>query len=391
VIERVDVGLLWELFERFVAADTSARIGENRIDPQDERLAGFARDVAAPTLLDLGGDVSVDALNNVVARFGDDTGDELLLVAYPGIHHGNEMDEPLRARRRQHEGEELWAGLGASQSKAGLAAACAAIRTLQEQGIDPAGRVTIAVSSEASSSHTSAESLYRAFDRLPRGAILMMGTENRVTLGNRGRVDVVVEIHGRATHSSAADTGLNPIPFVAEVQRRLEALPLDTTPHPRLGPRALVPYKLVCGPVVPHTIPSSCTLVIDRRFLPGDDPDAIVGEIADAMADLPVAVRQGNTMLPALVEETAAVVVALQDAARATLGRPLETFYPRYTFDAGYSCALGVPTVMCGPSSAEMAGPELLGEDFVAAERVREAAALYAAAVARIRAKPRAQ
>jgi acetylornithine deacetylase/succinyl-diaminopimelate desuccinylase-like protein len=382
VIDRVDDALLWNLFERFVAADTAARIGENRIDPRDERLAFFARDVAAATLRDFGARVTVDELNNVVARFGEDTGNELLLVAYPGIHHGNEMAWPLRARRREHDGKELWVGLGASQSKAGLAAACVAVRILQEQGVEPAGRVTIAVNSEASSSHRSAESLYRGFDRLPVGAVLVVGTENRITLGNRGRVDIVVDIRGRATHSSAAETGLNPIPFVAEVQQRLKSLPLDMAPHPRLGPRGLVPYKLVCGPVVPHTIPSSCTLVLDRRFLPEDDPQAIVAEIADAMTGLPVVVTQGNTMLPALVAETDAPVVALQRGARAALGRPLETFYPRYTFDAGYACALGVPTVMCGPSSADMAGPGLLGEDFVAAERVREAAALYAAAAA---------
>ena len=385
MIDAVDSTFLWELFERFVAADTSARIGENSIEPQDERLANFARNLAARTLRDLGADVSVDELNNVVARFGDDTGAELMLVAYPGIHHGNEMAEPLRARRREHQGEELWVGLGASQSKAALAAACTAVAMLREQGTDLAGLLTIAVSSEASSSHRSAESLYRGFERLPIGAVLMMGTENRITLGNRGRVDVVVQVQGRATHSSAADTGLNPIPFVAEVQRRLESLPLDTTPHPRLGPRAIVPYKLVCGPVVPHTIPSSCTLVVDRRFLPGESSEAIVAEIAEAMAGLPVTVTQGNTMLPALVEETDAVVVALQDGARKALGRPLETFYPRYTFDAGYGCSRGVPTVMCGPSSADMAGPGLLGEDFVAARRVREAAALYAAAVTRSR------
>ena len=385
MIDAVDSTFLWELFERFVAADTSARIGENSIEPQDERLANFARNLAAPTLRDLGADVSVDELNNVVARFGDDTGAELMLVAYPGIHHGNEMAEPLRARRREHQGEELWVGLGASQSKAALAAACTAVAMLREQGTDLAGLLTIAVSSEASSSHRSAESLYRGFERLPIGAVLMMGTENRITLGNRGRVDVVVQVQGRATHSSAADTGLNPIPFVAEVQRRLESLPLDTTPHPRLGPRAIVPYKLVCGPVVPHTIPSSCTLVVDRRSLPGESSEAIVAEIAEAMAGLPVTVTQGNTMLPALVEETDAVVVALQDGARKALGRPLETFYPRYTFDAGYGCSRGVPTVMCGPSSADMAGPGLLGEDFVAARRVREAAALYAAAVTRSR------
>jgi acetylornithine deacetylase/succinyl-diaminopimelate desuccinylase-like protein len=380
MIEEIDDENLWTLFERFVAADTSVRIGENRLDPLDERVASFARDVAAPALRELGAAVEIDALNNVVARFGEETGDELLLVAYGGIHHGNEMEDPLRARKREVAGEEVWVGLGAGQGKAGLAAICEAVRLLQARGVELAGRLALTVSSEASSSHRSAESLYRTFSRLPAGAVLTIGTENRLTLGNRGRVDVIVEIQGKATHSSAVELGVNPIPLVAEVQARLSTIPLDTTPHDRLGPRALVPYKLVCGPVVPHTIPSWCLLVLDRRFLPGDDPAAIVAEIADALAGLPVAVSQGAMMLPAIVEETDPIVVALQEGARATLGRGLETFYPQYTFDAGYGCSIGVPTVMFGPSSSDISGAGVLDEDVVSRARVREAAAVYAAA-----------
>jgi acetylornithine deacetylase/succinyl-diaminopimelate desuccinylase-like protein len=380
--ERIDGDLLWEDFARLVAADTSARIGENRIEPHDERLAAFAREVAEPLFRELGADVRIDELNNVVARFGEERGGELLFVSYPAIHHGNEMTDPLRPRRRQLDGEEMWIGLGASQSKSGLAALCAAARLLQEQAVDLDGRVALAVSSEGSSSHRSAERLFAGFDRLPAGAVLAVGTENRISLGNRGRADVVVEIHGRATHSSAAELGENPILLVGEVQARLARMTLDGTPHDRLGVRSIVPYKLVCGPVAPHTIPAWCELVFDRRLLPEDDPAAVVAEIAAELADLAVTVREGAVMLPALVEESDSVVVALQRGAELALGRPLETFYPPYTFDAGYPCSIGVPTVMLGPSTSEIAGTGVLGEDFVPAARVREAAAVYAGAIA---------
>jgi acetylornithine deacetylase/succinyl-diaminopimelate desuccinylase-like protein len=380
--ERIDAERLWDDFARLVAVDTSARVGENRIRPHDERLAAFARDAAEPLFRDLGADVRIDDVNNVVARFGDERGSELLFVSYPAIHHGNEMADPLQARRRKTGGEELWVGLGASQSKSGLAAVCAAVRLLQEQGVDLAGRVVLAASSEGGSSHDSARSLFGGFERLPAGAVLTVGTENRISVGNRGRADVVVEIHGRATHSSAPELGENPIPLVGEVQARLERMPLDRTRHERLGVRTLVPYKLVCGPVAPHTIPSWCELVLDRRLLPGDTPDAVVAEIADELADLAVTVRAGPAMLPALVDESDGVVVALQRGAALALGRPLETFYPPYTFDAGYPCSLGVPTVMFGPSTSEIAGIGVLGEDFVPAARVLQAAAVYAGAVA---------
>lgn len=377
----IDADFMWELFERFVAVDTCARVGENRVPPDDPRVATFAHDVAAPALREAGATVTVDRLNNVVARFGEDRGTELLFVAYPAAHHGQEMEDPLRARRDEVAGEERWIGLGASQSKGALAALCAAVRALQERGVDPAGRLTLAVSSEGSSTHASARELLAGFRALPRGAVLVVGTENRITLGNRGRVDVVVDVRGRATHSSSPHLGVNPIPVVAEVQRRLAALPLDPEPHAQLGSRALVPYKLVCGPVAPHTIPDWCTLVVDRRTLPGDDEDAIVAEISELLTDLPVAVSRGASMLPALVSESDAVVLALQAGARDALGRPLETFYPPYTFDAGYPCSLGVPTVMCGPSSSDFGGPDVLGADFVLLRHLREAAAVFASAV----------
>jgi succinyl-diaminopimelate desuccinylase len=86
-------------------------------------------------------------------------------------------------------------------------------------------------------------------------------------------------------------------------------------------------------------------------------------------------------MLPALVDESAAVVTALQRGANAALGRGLETFYPQYTFDAGYACSLGVPTVMCGPSSGDRVGAGVLGDDFVALDQLVDAAAVFAAAV----------
>ena len=85
-------------------------------------------------------------------------------------------------------------------------------------------------------------------------------------------------------------------------------------------------------------------------------------------------------MLPALVGEDAAVVVALQRGAERALGRSLETFYPPSSFDAGYACALGVPTVMCGPLSGELDTTGVLGEDFVARDQLVEAAGFYAGA-----------
>jgi acetylornithine deacetylase/succinyl-diaminopimelate desuccinylase-like protein len=205
--------------------------------------------------------------------------------------------------------------------------------------------------------------------------VLTVGTRNQISIGNRGRVDLHVEIHGESTHSSVADSlGRNPIPLVAEVLRRVESMPLDRSGHPQLGPRSILPYKLTSGPIAPHTTPSWCRIVFDRRMLPGDDPEAIVQDVAAALTGLDVSVTQGATMLPALVDEDAHVVRALLAAGAHG------TFVPRSTFDAGYACALGVPAVMCGPLSGDLDTTGVLGDDFVSRDQLIEAAAIYAQA-----------
>ena len=85
-------------------------------------------------------------------------------------------------------------------------------------------------------------------------------------------------------------------------------------------------------------------------------------------------------MLPALVGGNATVVEALQRGAKETLGHELETFYPRSTFDAGYACRIGVPTVMCGPLSGELDTTGVLGDDFVSLDQLVDAAKIYAGA-----------
>ena len=314
--------------------------------------------------------MEIDRLNNVVASFGPRTGDELLFVAYPALHHGNEMVEPLRARRVETERGELWVGLGASQSKGGLAAMCAAAAALDDRS-----RLMLAICSEGSSTHESSRVLYETIgDPKPAGAVLTVGTRNAVSIGNRGRVDVHVEIHGEPTHSSVAlELGRNPIPVVAEVLQLIASLELDPAEHPALGRRSILPYKLTAGPIAPHTTPAWCRIVFDRRLLPGDDPADAVGEVAAALDGLDVSVTQGATMLPALVDDDATVVRALLAAGAHG------TFVPRSTFDAGYPCSIGIPTVMCGPLSGELDTTGVLGDDVVSRDQLVEAAEIYAA------------
>ena len=51
------------------------------------------------------------------------------------------------------------------------------------------------------------------------------------------------------------------------------------------------------------------------------------------------------------------------------------------TFDAGGPVPVWIPTVMLGPSSSDVSGPDVSSNDYVAESRVQEAAAVDAAFV----------
>jgi acetylornithine deacetylase/succinyl-diaminopimelate desuccinylase-like protein len=134
--------------------------------------------------------------------------------------------------------------------------------------------------------------------------------------------------------------------------------------HPLLGGRHAIVYKVRYEPVAPHTLPSDAFLAVDRRLLPGDDPDAATDEVRAVIGDLTpyrVTVTRGVTMLPALVSADDPGVRALQAANDAVCGHEAEVRYGQGTFDAGGPCALGVPTVMYGASG----DTGLTGTDFV--------------------------
>jgi len=337
--------------------------------PDDPKLVHYVQDVLRPELVRLGCYDLLDAPgNNLIARLGTgESGDSLLIQNYTPAQHHNLMDAPFSGRvgstAAYGRDEPAVFGQGVSQNKAHQAVMLAVLKLLRDSGVGLRGRLYWAINNEGRSSHACSEAILATLPEKPAFGILQLDTGMEITLGNRGRVDVDVHVHGMAAHSSVPEEGLSAIDGACEVISRLKSLTWPEE-HPLLGGRQALIYKLQFSPLAPHTLPSDADLTIDRRLLPGDDPDAAAGEIRAAIGDLSpyeVTVKRGVYMLPALVDAEHPWVNALRAAHRATLGRKAESSYPRSTFDAGGLCAAGVPTVMYGAGG----GAGLTGPDFV--------------------------
>jgi acetylornithine deacetylase/succinyl-diaminopimelate desuccinylase-like protein len=371
LIERhLDRAYLVETLLRLAAVPTDVPLGYSTlIEPDDPRLVHYVQEVVRPELVRVGCYDLIEApRNNLIASVGPSGGPGALLIQnYTPIQHHQHMERPFSPRiASAHaygvDGPAVFAQ-GVSQNKSHQAVMLAVLKLLRDSGLQPRGRVYWAVNNEGRSTHACSEAIIGALGERPAFGLLQNRTGLRLSLGNRGRLDVQVHVRGKATHSSLPQQGLNAIEGAAEVVRRLRSLDWPDR-HPLLGGRQAVVYKVRYEPLAPHTLPSDAYLTVDRRLLPGDDPAVVVEEIRAAIGDLApfqVAVEPGVMMLPALVEPEHPGVRALQTANVAVRGHAAETFYGQGTFDAGGPCALGVPTVMFGASGGDWP----LGVDFI--------------------------
>lgn len=350
---RIDAAWLRDTLVRLLQTPTGVPAGHTDVEPGDARIAEAVDRVVVPRLASLEPDeLRRHPLGDVVARFGPPRGDGILVQTYIVSQHGNLMDDAVTGRIV--DGDDLGldgrcaVGQGANQNKGPMAAVFAAVQLMRRDLRHP---VWIAVNTEGRSSHGGSRRIIDDLDVTAACGIVSIGTDLAVSLGNRGRVDVRVTVAGRSSHSSQPWLGSNPIEGAADVVTALRSVPLPPD-HPDLGPASATPYRLTCAPIAPHTIPSKAVVIVDRRLLPGEEPaDAVaaVRQHLDTAVAAPITVEQGAVMLPAAVSATSPHVTALRAAVEEVSDRTCPTVWSRNTFDAGYACARGIPTIMFGP------------------------------------------
>ena len=362
----------------------------------EPQLRAFINNAVEPRLREIGlTDIRRDGMGNLCATLGANTsGRSLMLVT-------NAMTQPPATMPNPYGGEvrdgapyglpgEVVLGKGLSEQKAPLAAILIALRSIVASKTPLAGQVVFlcCVSGETGR-HDAIKSIIDTTGVRAEMAILN-GTGNRISLGNRGRVDVTVVAHGSPGHSSRPQSACNAVTGAVENIRRLTEGLRFTASHPALGVPTLAVNRIRSYPESTHTIQDRCEVTIDRRLMPGEDPDAAVAEIAaiaatvdgakDPVSGKPwrVEVVKGPFMYPSLVTDSSEVVRAVAHASQAVLGVAPETFYQTNAFDQGYLNHIGIEACTYGPGEEKYAHTDL---DMASVDRTRDAAKVYAAMI----------
>ncbi len=278
-------------------------------------------------------------------------------------------------------------GRGSCDIKGGMAAMLSAVSRLATER--PRGMPTIVMACTVNEEHgfTGATALTKSWSlgeskllpRAPDFAIVAEPTLLNVVVAHKGVVRWRCQTTGRATHSSQPHLGDNAIYHMSRVIGALEQYAKDIVgklaKHRLVGSPTLS-VGTITGGISVNTVPDLCTIEIDRRVVPGEEPWAAYQHVIDHIAQHTPAntpVKHGepfittgglNDDLNGQLAERLGAVIRDNGGEGQRIGVP-------YGTDAAAFAAAGVPTVVFGPGSIDQAHT---ADEWVEIEQLKTAA-----------------
>ena len=250
------------------------------------------------------------------------------------------------------EGERL-IGRGAYDMKGGLAAIMCALRDLKDLR---GARVHFVCAPDEESEDFDQ---HATDDLVERGlsadfAITGEPTDLHVGVQAKGVLMIRMAVHGRAAHGSTPWLGDNAILKAVDVFRMIETMPFAAESTEMFDRPSINLGRLAAGDAV-NKVPDEAVMAIDIRFLPGQEPGAILEQIR-AIAGVEVV----KTFIrpPAHVSRANPYVMALCGAVREAGQSGAMSVGRDGASDAISFLQAGVPAVEFGPIGGGHHGPE---------------------------------
>src|SRR5947209_3993767 len=240
------------------------------------------------------------------------------------------------------EGDRL-IGRGAYDMKGGLAAMMCAVKDLERQ---ENVRVRLICVPDEESEELDVRSTDGVVQAGLGGDFAITGEPTNLHIGveAKGVLAMRIEVHGRSAHSSTPWLGDNAVLKAIDVFRAIESLPFSRQSS-ELFDRPSINLGRIQGGDALNKVPDVCTMAVDIRYLPGQEPGEILGEVS-AIPDIEVT----RTFLhpPVAVSRTDPYVQALRDAVtRAVHGETLSVGRDGAS-DAAAFVDAGIPAVELG-------------------------------------------
>jgi acetylornithine deacetylase len=201
----------------------------------------------------------------------------------------------------------------------------------------------------------------------PRLCIVGEPTMMQPVTGHKGKRSFRCRVHGFECHSALVHLGVNAIEAAAELvallkamaRRRRDAGPFDPEYTP---PYTTIQTGVIHGGTALNIVPKDCSFDFEFRLLPGEDPDAGIGELRAFAENRLLPEMQAIRMEAAIEFEELSAFPGLDTADDAEITRFVAsltgangTAKVSFGTEGGLFQQAGIPTVVCGPGSIEQA------------------------------------
>ncbi|WP_372618829.1 M20 family metallopeptidase [Falsiroseomonas sp.] len=323
----------------------------------DPAIAAFIEKGVAPLLADAPVTLRRDGMGNLIAEAGPEGAPALAFFAYAMTHPRSTMRDAF-AGELLGEGEAAEIrGRGVAEQKAALVASLAAFLDLARSGTLRRRLAWCLLTAGETGRHDAIAATMAALGAPPEQGIVALGTGGRISLGNRGRLDLLMTIKGVACHSSTPWLGVDATRGVRLALEKAEAIGATLGRDPLLGPATLTCTAIRTAPDATHTLQAEARLTFDRRLLPGEDPEAVLAGLREALAlppPLGMVLERGPYMHGCRIAGDAPLVRLIEHAMEAEGLPPPGTYHSNGALDAGYLAHLGIAGVMWGPGDPDM-------------------------------------
>ncbi len=313
-------------------------------------------------------DVWIDPMGNVIGRYGAGRGPRLLFDGHMDTIDVGDREAWTRDPFAGIVEDGILYGRGAADMKAALAAMIFGVKLLAETETQLGGDLFVAfVVQEEPCEGMAVQVLCEEEGLTPDFVVLGEPTNLDIALGQRGRIELDVTVHGRAGHAAAPQQAVNAIHVAARLIFGVELLQPSLLTDPVLGQGTIAITHICSTAGSRNAIPDRCDLVIDRRLTLGETEARAINELQQIIrreglrADIATTeieartytgfVRRVRKYYPSwLLPEKSPLVRAAIRAVERSLGYTPRLTTWQFSTDGAYTLGTaGIPTIGFGP------------------------------------------